>query len=600
MFKARLKRGVTTQQAVADLDVIVRRLAKAYPQFYPKQFTVRVTGWAESIVGQFQTTLYTLAAAVGLLLLIACSNVANMLLARGAAREREMAIRLSLGASRSRVVRQLLVESLLLASLGALVGCLFAYGGIKGIVLMIPEGRIPREAQIALNFPVLLFSMATAVVTAVVFGLVPALHTARRDMVEPLKSSGKGVGGGFQRSWLRNSLVVAEVSLAMVLLTAAGLLMRSFVNLQNADLGFNPESVVSARVPLPRGQYTTAADKQRFFEAVLARLEALPGVVAATETSTLPPYGGIRSNVEIPGQPVVEQRPAIVQLVSDGYGRTLGLRLIRGRSLSRDDIVDGRRVVVINQTLADRFFKASDGATADPIGHRIKFSLLEGPMGGSVENPVFEIVGVISDAKNQGIVDPIMPEALIPYTITGAFERGVLVRTATDPAAMVNSIRREIWAVDRNVAVSDAGTLVNFLKRFSYAEPRLGLVLMGVFAGLGLVLVAVGVYSLIAYTVSRQTQEIGIRMALGARQVDVLAMVAGMGLRLIAVGLGIGLVASLVATRVLASQLFVTSPRDPITIAIAIAVMLAAGLAACYFPARRAVKVDPMVALRYE
>jgi putative ABC transport system permease protein len=221
-------------------------------------------------------------------------------------------------------------------------------------------------------------------------------------------------------------------------------------------------------------------------------------------------------------------------------------------------------------------------------------------MGGSVENPVFEIVGVISDAKNQGIVDPIMPEALIPYTITGAFERGVLVRTATDPAAMVNSIRREIWAVDRNVAVSDAGTLVNFLKRFSYAEPRLGLVLMGVFAGLGLVLVAVGVYSLIAYTVSRQTQEIGIRMALGARQVDVLAMVAGMGLRLIAVGLGIGLVASLVATRVLASQLFVTSPRDPITIAIAIAVMLAAGLAACYFPARRAVKVDPMVALRYE
>ncbi|HEX2445067.1 MAG TPA: ABC transporter permease [Vicinamibacterales bacterium] len=599
MFQARLKRGVTKEQASADVDVIVRRLSEIYPQNYPKQFTVRVLGWAESIVGQFQTTLYTLAAAVALLLLIACSNVANMLLARGAAREREMAIRLSLGASRSRVVRQLLVESLLLAGLGALIGCVFAYGGIKVLVQLMPEGLVPREAQIRLNTPVLIFSVAAAIWTALIFGLVPALQTARRDMVEPLKSSGKGTGGGFQRAWLRNALVVAEVALALMLVAGAGLLMRSFVNLQRMDLGLNPERVVTARVPLPRDR-NTLADKKQFFEALLPRLQALPGVVAATATSTLPPYGGINSTIEIPGQSVVEQRRSLLQLVSEGYFQTLGLRLIRGRLLSRDEVTDARRVAVVNQTLVDRFFGAADGSVGDPIGQRIKFTFLETPPGGSVENPVFEIVGVIADAMNQGLQDPLMPEAFVPYTTTGVFERGVLVKTATDPAAMVNSIRREIWAVDRNVAVTNAGTLTEFLKRFSYAEPRLGLVLLGIFAGLGLLLVGVGVYSVIAYTVSRQTQEIGIRMALGARQIDVLGLVVRMGLRLLALGVGVGFLASLGVTRVLSYQLTGISPRDPLTLVIAIGVMLLAGLAACYFPARRAIKVDPMVALRYE
>jgi putative ABC transport system permease protein len=413
-------------------------------------------------------------------------------------------------------------------------------------------------------------------------------------MVEPLKSSGKGTGGGFQRAWLRNALVVAEVALALMLVAGAGLLMRSFVNLQRMDLGLNPERVVTARVPLPRDR-NTLADKKQFFEALLPRLQALPGVVAATATSTLPPYGGINSTIEIPGQSVVEQRRSLLQLVSEGYFQTLGLRLIRGRLLSRDEVTDARRVAVVNQTLVDRFFGAADGSVGDPIGQRIKFTFLETPPGGSVENPVFEIVGVIADAMNQG-----MPEAFVPYTTTGVFERGVLVKTATDPAAMVNSIRREIWAVDRNVAVTNAGTLTEFLKRFSYAEPRLGLVLLGIFAGLGLLLVGVGVYSVIAYTVSRQTQEIGIRMALGARQIDVLGLVVRMGLRLLALGVGVGFLASLGVTRVLSYQLTGISPRDPLTLVIAIGVMLLAGLAACYFPARRAIKVDPMVALRYE
>ena len=596
MFQARLKPGISFQQAEADIDLIARRLAKEYPDQYPKQFAVRMVGWAESIVGQFKTTLYMLAAAVGLLLMIACSNVANMLLARGAAREREMAIRLSLGASRLRVIRQLLIESLLLAICGAVVGCLFAYAGVKGLVLLIPDGLIPREAAIRLSVPVLFFSLGIAVFTALIFGLAPAFQTAKRDMVEPLKGSGKGVTGGFRRGWLRNSFVVVEVALSLMLLAGAGLLMRTFVNLQRVDLGLNPNNILVARLPLPRGQYNTAEAKQRFFEALLQRLHALPGVVAATETSTLPPYGGIRSDVDIPGKPQTEKRLALFQLCSEGYFPTLGLRLIRGRTLSTADVTDSRRVAVINQTLAQRFF-----GNEDPIGQRIKFSLLETlPDGGAVQNPVFDIIGVISDARNQGIQEPPMPEAFIPYTLTGAFERGILVRTASDPGAMLNSVRREIWSVDRGVAVTMTGTLKGYLTQFSYAEPRFSLVLLGVFASVGLLLVGIGVYSVIAYTVSRQTQEIGLRMALGARRVDVLSMVVRMGLQLVVVGVVIGLLATVAATRVLANQLWGVTARDPITLGAAVLVMTLAGLAACYFPARRATRVDPMVALRYE
>jgi putative ABC transport system permease protein len=390
--------------------------------------------------------------------------------------------------------------------------------------------------------------------------------------------------------------VVIEVALSLMLLAGAGLLMRTFVNLQTVDLGLNPNNILVARLPLPRGQYDTAESKQRFFEALLQRLHALPGVVAATETSTLPPYGGIRSDVDIPGKPQTEKRLALFQLCSEGYFPTLGLRLIRGRTLSTADVTDSRRVAVINQTLAQRFF-----GNEDPIGQRIKFSLLETlPEGGAVPNPVFDIIGIISDARNQGIQEPPMPEAFIPYTLTGAFERGILVRTNGDPASLINSVRREIWSVDRGVAITMTGTLKGYLTQFSYAEPRFSLVLLGVFAGVGLLLVAIGVYSVIAYTVSRQTQEIGVRMALGARRLDVLAMVLRMGLQLIVVGVVIGLLATTAATRVLANQLWGVTARDPITLGAAVLVMVLAGIAACYFPARRATRVDPMVALRYE
>lgn len=595
MFQGHLKPGVTFRDAQADIEVLAHHLAQVYPKDYPSKFTVEVVSWVDWLVRGFRPTLYTLAAAVSLLLLIACSNVANMLLARATAREKEMAIRSSLGATRWRLIRQLLMESFLLAVGGAAIGCLLSYGGIKALVTAIPQGAIPQEAVISLNVPVLLFSLGAAVLTALLFGLAPALQTVKRDMAEPLKDSGKGVSGGFRRGKLRNALVLIEVALSLVLLTGAGLLMRSFVALMQVDLGLNPDNVLVARLPFPRGQYKTAEAKRQFFRPLLQRLSALPGVVAATETSTLPPYGGIRTEVEIPGKTHPEKWEAIFQLCSEGYFPTLGIQLLRGRPLSEAEVNDARKVAVVNQTLVKKFF-----GQEDPIGRRIKLSMLETEVDPPVKDPVFEIIGVVADARNNGIQDPPRPELFVPYTITGAFQRGILVRTSKDPLGMLNTVRREIWALDRNVALTLTGSLNDYLKSFSYAEPRFSLILLSVFASLGLVLVLIGVYSVIAYTVSRQTHEIGIRMALGAGSADVLRMVLWMGARLLGMGLAVGLAASFAVARLIASQLWGVSPYDPVTLCAVVAIVAVTGLAACYFPARRATRVDPMVALRYQ
>jgi predicted permease len=593
MFQARMKPGVTLAQAAADLDAIAHRAALVYPRNYPKQFNVLVVSWVDSIVNQFRSTLLTLAAAVGLLLLIGCVNVAIMLLARAASRGREMAVRASLGASRTRLIRQLLIESGYLALGGAVVGCAFAYVGLKALVPLIPEGFIPREADIRLNLPVLLFSLGAAVVTVVLFGLAPAAQTARRDIAEPLKSAGKGVGGGFRGGRLRNVLVVVEIALSLMLLVGAGLLMRSFVALQRVDLGLNPDNILVARLPFPRSMYVSAAEKQRFFQTLLPRLYALPGVVAATETITLPPYGGIGTEIDIPGKTHTEKWRGLYQLVSEGWADTLGLRITRGRMLSAVDVAAARRVAVVNQTLVTKYFGGED-----PIGRQV--TILEA--GGGPDAPVvhlsFDIVGVIADARNNGIRDPVQPEVLVPYTITGVFERGILVRTAGEPAAMLNSVRKEIWAIDRGVALTNIGTLNDFLKQFSYAEPRFSLILLSVFAGVGLVLVAIGVYSVIAYTVSQQIHEIGIRMALGAQRADVLRLILRVTLRLVFVGIVLGLLGSVGVMKVLASQVWGVSPRDPVTLVTVVGAMSIAALAASYFPARRAMNVHPIAALR--
>jgi predicted permease len=600
-FQGRLKPGVTLRQAAADVELVARRLAQVYPKNYPKQFTVTVVPWVDSVVGQFRKTLYTLAAAVALLLLIACNNVANMLLARAAARRKEMAVRASVGASRGRLVQQLLVESLILALGGAALGCLLAYLGIKAMVPLIPEGLIPREAVIRLNVPVLLFSLAATGATVLLFGLVPALVTARRNIVEPLRDSGQS--GGFRRGNLRQALVVAEVGLSLVLLVGAGLLMRTFVKLQQVDLGFNPHNILVAQLLLPR-KYGSADAKQRFFEALLQRVQALPGVTAAAEGSAVPPYGGIGTDLEVVGKTHFEKWEAMFQLCSEGYFRTLGLRLVRGRTPSEPEINQARNVAVVNETLVNHYF-----GSEDPLGRQVRLEMASGARrlsaldtvrDGQVEHPAFEIVGVVADARNRGIQEPPAPELFLPYTVTGGFERGLLVRTAGQPRALESSVRREIWGIDRAVAVTISGSLDDRLRQLSYGGPRFSLTLLGIFAAVGLLLVAIGVYSVIAYTVSRRTHDIGIRVALGAGRGDVLRLVLRMGAGLIALGIVGGLLASFAAGRVIASQLWGVSSHDPITLLGVVGVMVVAGLAACYLPARRATRVDPMVALRHD
>ena len=594
-LQGRLKPGVAPRQAEAELNGIAHREALVYPKNYPKQFTVQVLSYVDGVVGDFRGTLYALAAAVGLLLLIACSNVANMLLAQATAREKEMAIRAAMGAGRWRIVRQLLIESFLLALGGAIFGCLFAYFGIKGIVTALPDGAIPREAVVQLNVPVLLFTLGVSICTAMLFGLIPALQVAKRNIVEPLKDAGRGVSGGFRRGRLRNVLVIVEVALSLVLLAGAGVMMHTFVKLIDMDMGLDPNNILAAALPLAKGQYTTAAAKEQFFNQVLDRVEALPGVASAAVVTSLPPYGGIRSIVDVPGRVHTDDWNAMIQLSSEEYFRTLGLRLLRGRLLSQEDVNDARKVGVVNQTLVTKFF-----GQEDPLGREITLKTLSALPQDAVADPTFEIIGIVSDSKNQGIQDPVMPEVVIPHTITAAFERGMLVKTTRDPYLVLNPVREAIWSVDRSVTLSDPQSLEYYLTRFTYAEPRFVFVLLGIFAGVGLVLVALGVYSVTAYTVSRQTHEIGIRMALGAGSADVLRMVMWMGLRLVAFGVGAGLLASWGATRVIANELSGVSPHDPVTLASVVGVMLVVGCAACYFPARRATRVDPMVALRYE
>ncbi len=589
-----LRPGVSSGEAQSEMNIILKRLAKHYPKLYPKRFSVKLVTLADGVVGQFRSMLLILMGAVTMLLLIACSNVANLLLARATAREREIATRAALGASRWRLIRQLLSESLILALAGGLLGCLLAWAGVKGLVAIMPTNVIPSEAVIRLNLPVLLFSLGVAVATAMVCGLAPALHATRKDLINALRSAAKGSGGGFRHGKLRASIVVAEIALSLVLLTGAGLLMRTFFALQAVSLGLNPKNILVARTPLPKGHYLTAKEKGIFFRKVLDRLNALPGVVSATETSTLPPYGGFRSEMDVPGKTHSEKWFGLVQLVSEQYFRTLEIKHIAGRLLSQEDVMGARKVAVVNQTFVNKFMGKDN-----PIGRQMRavdFATLPDP----VPDPTFEIIGVVADAKNQGLQDPVMPEIWIPYTLTAAGERGVLVRTSLEPMSLLNSVRREIWAEDRNVALTFTGTLEDFMKQFSYSGPRFGLILLGIFALNGLVLVAIGVYSVMAYAVSRQTHEIGIRMALGALQGNVLRLVLRTGLELVSIGLAIGLAASIGAGALIKQMLFGVSAFDPITLGLVLSVLVVVGAAACLFPARRATKVDPLIALRYE
>lgn len=591
----RRKPGISLQAAAADLQVLAHGLAKIYPKEYPKSFTVITKSLADTVVQDFKTMLYILIGAVLMLLLISCSNVANLLLARATAREKEIAIRSSMGATRGRLVRQLLVESFVLAAGGGVAGCFLAYGALRWIAASVPDHSwLPAEAVLTVNSAALLFAVAATLITTLLCGLAPAWHAVRGDLYPRLKDTGMGSNAAFRHAHFRSALVIAEVALSMVLLVGAGLMMRSFLALTHVSLGFNPQQILVARLPLPRGRYETAEQKRLFFQELLRRVDALPGVIAATETSSLPPYGGMGSEVDVPGKSHAERWDTLVQLCSEGYFATLGRPLVLGRLLSPSEVDSGRDVAVINQTLAHKFF-----GRENPIGQKIKFKrfddLPEGP-----KNAYFDIIGVVADAKNRGLQEDVMPEAFIPYTVTGEGERGILVRTAMDPDAMLASVRRVVWSVDHNVALTLTGSLEYYLRRFSYSQPEFGLVSLGIFAAIGLVLVIIGVFSVMAYSVSLQTRDIGIRMALGAERGTILNMVLRKGLGLVGTGMGIGLLASFGLTRLMASQIWGVSATDPWTFSGVVAVVLGVGVVACIVPARRATEVDPLIALRYE
>jgi predicted permease len=591
-FQARLKRGITLQQAEAQLNVIAERRAREHPSDYPQQRRMRVLNVIEYTVGRFSGVLYTTLAAVGLLLLIACCNVANMLLARATTREREMMIRMSLGAGRGRIVRQLMVESVLLAAGGAAFGCLFAYLGIDALVARLPQNPLPGEVDITLNAPVLVFSLGAAGLSAILFGMAPALYTARRDLADGgLKSGGKGIAGG--RGRLRNVLVTAEIALSLVLVLSAGLLMRSFMALMWVDPGFNPDRLVVVAVAFPPARYTTAAEKQRFNRESLERISALPGVEAVAATTGIPPFsGGATVAVELAGTSAPDGRPAEVQSVTADYFRALGVQFTRGTGFADLAVNETPRMTVVNQTFVDRYFSGHD-----PLRMQIRLTPETGPSDPS-RHGVFEIVGVVADLKNEGLLEPAAPQAYLPWSSASRGYPQMLVRTASDPAKSLTAIRRELALVDRQVAVLQTSTVAEALDRFYYAQPRFSLLVLGIFATTGTLLVAVGVFSVMAYTVSRQKKEIAVRMALGASRSHVYGVILSLGARLLAAGAAVGLLASFATNRLLATQLWNVSPYDPLTLAAATILVSLIALTACYIPARRAMHVEPIAALR--
>jgi putative ABC transport system permease protein len=591
-FQARLAPGVTLQQAEAQIDAVAQTRAQAYPKDYPEKFRMQVVNVIDYTVGPFSGVLYTALGAVGFLLLIACCNVANMLLARATTREREMLIRAALGAGRSRILRQLTVESLLLAAGGAVVGCLLAYAGIGALVARLPQGPLPGEVEIALNGPVLIFSLGAAGLSALLFGLAPSFFTARRDLVDGLKGTGRNIAGAGGR--LRNALVAAEIALSLVLVLSAGLLMRSFVAVMAVDPGFNTANLLVVPVNLP-ARYVTPAEKQRFYDQSLARIASLPGVSAAAATMIIPPFeAGPATPVEVPGEAIAKDASAVVQPVTSGYFAALGLRLAAGTGFG--DLAAGElpRLAVVNQAFVEQYL---GGRSA--VGTSIR--LLPGS---APEDPgrhgTFEIAGVVPDVMNRGLRQTVAAHVYLPWSSSGRGSPVMLVRTTANPANSIAAIRHELAAVDRQVAVIQPVTVAEVLDRSYYAQPRFSLLVLGIFGGAGTILVAIGVFSVMAYTVSRQKKEIAVRLALGASRGHVSGLVLRLGARLLAVGGLVGLLASFAAARLLSNQLWNVSPHDPLTIVGAAAVVSLVALTACYLPARRAMRVDPIGALRQD
>jgi predicted permease len=605
----RLKPGVSIQAAAADLNAIAHSVEKTNPNPafpLPEKFAVVPQTFLDSLIGSFKKTLYVLFAAVLLLLLIACSNVANLLLARATTREKELAMRSTLGATRGRLIQQLLAESFVLALAGCLAGCAMAYFGLKLVVALIPPQALPVEITIRMNAPVLLLALGAALVTTLLCGLAPALHVISIDLQPRLASSNKGSSASVRHTKLRSSLVVGEVALSILLLIGTGLLTQSFLVLTRADLGFDPRNVLFFQLSLPKAYNTdvdvTREKKNALTRQILDRLQALPGVTSVSESIIEPPVESEGfSDTIIPGKPHTERWETNVEACSSGYFHLLGMSLLRGRLFSESDEAAAHYVMVVNDSFARQYFPNEDA-----IGRKVRLEVLDRTFLDAPHNTYFEIIGIISDFKVRDFDNPswhIFPRAFIPYSVQGYSWRTYMARTSTDPTLLFTTITREVEAIDPNIVLSTTGTLESSLKEF-YRGPKFELVTLASFAFIGLLLVLIGISSVMVYIVSLRTHEIGIRMALGGQPATILRMVLANGLHLITAGVAIGLLLSYVATHVLASEVSDISITDPCTFAaVAIAMVSAVvtvGLVACVLPAYRAARIDPMVALRHE
>ena len=575
----RLKPDVTRDQAQAEMDAIMPRLQQ------PQVWSANVIPLMEHYVGDVRLALSLLLGAAALVLLIACANVANLLLLRASVRQKELSLRASLGASRGRIIQQLLTETLLMALLGGALGLLLAFGGIS-FVKRLPLAGIPRLDQASLDYPVLLFTLAVSALTGVLFGLLPALRLSRTDLADALKTR-VGISATSGRTLMRNALVVSELSLALVLLAGSGLLLKSFWRLNQVRPGFNPEKVLTAKIDLPALSYGEPHKQTQFVEQLLQGTRNLPETRGAAVSTSLPFSSVEDSGIRFDGRSggPMAGTAANHYRVTPLYLQTMQIPLIRGRLFTDQDTTASRPVVLINETMARRYFPDED-----PIGKRLDIS---GP------TYMREIVGIVGDVKQEGLRTPTPPQVYEPFLQKPSKSFFIVVRGVGDAIRLAEAVRQQALAADKYQPISDIRTLEDRIAR-SVTRDWFSAFLLGLFAILALVLAAVGIYGVMAYSVTQKTQEIGIRIALGAHPESILRLVLGQSLRTVLLGLGIGLAGSIALTRVLGSLLYEVKPRDPVTIVAVAFLLFAVALVAAFTPARRAAHVDPMVALRTE
>ncbi|HWS52912.1 MAG TPA: ABC transporter permease [Pyrinomonadaceae bacterium] len=583
----RLRPGVSVEQASADLGVVASRLEQQY-QDSNAGVGVRLASAQEDLVGDVRPTLLVLLGAVGLVLLIACANVANLLLARAAGRHREIAVRTALGAWRRRIVRQLLTESLLLAFAGGLLGLLFALWGVKLLSAFVPE-NVPRFGETSLDLRVLGFTLAASVLTGLLFGIAPALQSSRLDLNEALKEGGRGGTDGRGRTRVRSLLIVSEVALSLVLLIGAGLLIKSFVKLRNTNPGFDPSNTLTASLSLAPVRYDTDEKIADFYGRLVERVRGLPGVESVGAVNPLPlgdnSYAFSFSVVGQPPLPPGQRQSASARFVTPDYFRAQRVPLRAGRAFTEADTADAPDVIIVNEAFARRYLPG-----VEPLGQRLRLGI------NSIEG---EIVGLVGDIRGASLATTPAPEYYVPEAAVSFGDMTLVVRTANDPASLTPALRQVVSEMDKELPLYDVRTMESLVAR-SVARQRFSMTLVGVFAALAMLLAAVGIFSVMSFLVAQRTHEIGIRMALGARPGDILSMVVRQGVVLTLVGVGVGLAGAFALTRLMSGLLYEVSATDPVVYGGITALLAGVALLACYVPARRATKVDPLIALRYD